>query len=96
MAESKVQLQMLNSDPDCQQLVLDAVKILNETWEKDIFGLIPAKERDKPIHYQSDPNDKFGAISPVADPYHPLTKIILWSYTIEGFIYSVLNAAQRN
>ena len=41
MKESKIQLQEMSDDPDMQQNINQAVKNLNTTWEKFIFGVIP-------------------------------------------------------
>jgi hypothetical protein len=86
----------LTNDPDLKQKVEEAIKNLNTTWDKIIFGLFPPNQRTQPIEWKRDTNNTYGAISPLADPEHPLTQLILWIYTIEGFIYSTMNTASRN
>ena len=86
----------MTNDPDLKQKVEGAIKNLNTTWDKIIFGLFPPNQRTQPIERKLDPNNNREAISPLADPEHPLTQLILWIYTIEGFIYSAMNTASRN
>lgn len=88
MAESKTQLQGLSNDPDQKQKLKleEAIKTLNSTWEQIVFGIFPANQRTQPIEFKRDPNDEDEFISPLADPDHQLTQLILWIYSIEGFI----------
>jgi hypothetical protein len=57
---------------------------MRKAWDEKIFDMDNQPDKDLPIKRQH-----------LADPDHPICKLILYIYSMESFVYAELNKVQR-
>jgi hypothetical protein len=69
--------------PEHSQLLIVAQNNICQTWEH-MLNTADVPDRDQPLTKEI-----------LVDPKHPVTKLLLYVYTIECYVYRTLNQASR-
>jgi hypothetical protein len=93
--EAKEQLKLITGMQEMNYKLIEAQENISKSWT-DLFRTadVPYIDREGFKHVldkDMQMNDKI-----LADPNHPVTAMLLYCYSIETFIYPVINAASRS
>ena len=85
IAEAMLQLQEETGEPEITNSLREAQKNISDTWT-DLFST-----DEYPIDRNQPLTTKI-----LRDPYHPVTGKLIYSYSIESYVYRTVNEANRN
>ena len=65
------------------KVIVETKKNITRTWQ-ELYKVARVQDRNQPLTKKI-----------LSDPTHPVVRVVIWTYTYEGFVYKVLNKACR-